>query len=177
MFTRNPCTLHMYTLNESTRITRASGTLSLHRNYFQTNWYKFIHEWWEQEWMVPSFCYAKSLHCRLVIVIIVTHMNVLSTTAFNDLVMILYYDPCYAYRSSRSKEGFHQKCSYRSGGTCCSYSELTRLLGICPFLSTLQGESEKMSPLTNCDTIAPNLEINKIRFRHIDPDVHADIWY
>ena len=34
-----------------------------------------------------------------------------------------------------------------------------------------------MSPLTKCDTIAPNLEINQIRFRHIDPDVHADIWY
>ena len=26
----------MYTLNESTRITRASGTLSCHRHYFQT---------------------------------------------------------------------------------------------------------------------------------------------
>ena len=34
-----------------------------------------------------------------------------------------------------------------------------------------------MSPLTKCDTITPNLEINKIRFRHIDPDVHADMWY
>ena len=34
-----------------------------------------------------------------------------------------------------------------------------------------------MSPLTKCDTIAPNLEINKIRFRHIDPDEHADMWY
>ena len=32
-----------------------------------------------------------------------------------------------------------------------------------------------MSPLTKCDTIAPILEINKIRFRHID--VHADMWY
>ena len=38
--------------------------------------------------------------------------------------------------------------------------------------STVQGESIKMSPLTKCDTITPNLEINKI-----DPDVHADMWY
>ena len=41
----------------------------------------------------------------------------------------------------------------------------------------VQGESKKMSPLTKCDTIAPNLEINEIRFRHIDPAVHADLWY
>ena len=41
----------------------------------------------------------------------------------------------------------------------------------------IQGESKKMSPLTKCDTIAPHLEINEIRFRHIDPDVHADMWY
>ena len=34
-----------------------------------------------------------------------------------------------------------------------------------------------MSPLTKCDSIAPNLKINKIRFRHIDPDVNADMWY
>ena len=34
-----------------------------------------------------------------------------------------------------------------------------------------------MFPLTKCDTIAPNLEINEISFRHIDPDVHADLWY
>ena len=34
-----------------------------------------------------------------------------------------------------------------------------------------------MSPLTKCDTIAPNLAIQEIRFRHIDPDVHADLWY
>ena len=32
--------------------------------------------------------------------------DVLSTTAVNDLVMIVYYDPCYTHRSSRSKEGF-----------------------------------------------------------------------
>ena len=38
---------------------------------------------------------------------------------------------------------------------------------------TLQGESKNMSPLTKCDTIAPNLEIN----RHIDPEVNADMWY
>ena len=44
-------------------------------------------------------------------------------------------------------------------------------------ISYLQGEYKKMSPLTKCDTIAPNLEINKIRFRHIDPDVHADMGY
>ena len=30
-----------------------------------------------------------------------------------------------------------------------------------------------MSPLTKYDTIAPNIEINEIRFRDIDPDVHA----
>ena len=41
----------------------------------------------------------------------------------------------------------------------------------------IQGESKKMSPLTKCDTIAPHLEINEIRFRYIDPDVHADMWY
>ena len=34
-----------------------------------------------------------------------------------------------------------------------------------------------MSPLTKCDTVAPTLEINEIRFRHIDPDIHADLWY
>ena len=34
-----------------------------------------------------------------------------------------------------------------------------------------------MSPLTKCDTITPNLEINEIMLRHIDPDVHADLWY
>ena len=56
-----------------------------------------------------SFCYAKSIHCRLVIVISGTHnADVLSTTAVNDLVMILYYDPCYTLRSSRSKEGVHK---------------------------------------------------------------------
>ena len=70
-----------------------------------------------------SFCYAKFLHCRLMIVIIGTHnTDVLSTKAVNDLVMILYYDACYAHRSSSSK-GFHHKCSYRSGGTCCSHTE------------------------------------------------------
>ena len=42
---------------------------------------------------------------------------------------------------------------------------------------TLQGESKKMSPLTKYDTIAPNLEINEIHFRDIDPDVHADSRY
>ena len=31
-----------------------------------------------------------------------------------------------------------------------------------------------MSPLTKYDNIAPNLEINEIRFRDIDPNVHAD---
>ena len=34
-----------------------------------------------------------------------------------------------------------------------------------------------MSPLTKCDTMAQTLEINEIRFRHIDPDVHDDLWY
>ena len=34
-----------------------------------------------------------------------------------------------------------------------------------------------MSPLTKYDTIAPNLEINEIHFRDIDPDAHADSWY
>ena len=65
-----------------------------------------------------SLCYAKSRHCMLVIVIIGTHNTCvlsLSTTAVNDLAMILYYDPCYTHRSSRSKEGFHQKCCYQSG--------------------------------------------------------------
>ena len=46
---------YMYTLNESIRITRASGTLSCHRHYFQTigtdsymsdenknDWFKFL---------------------------------------------------------------------------------------------------------------------------------------
>ena len=32
---------------------------------------------------------------------------------------------------------------------------------------------KKKSHLTKCDTIAPNLEINEICFRHNDPDVHA----
>ena len=41
----------------------------------------------------------------------------------------------------------------------------------------IQGESKKMSPLTKYDTIATNLEINEIRFRHIDPDIHADSRY
>ena len=46
-----------------------------------------------------SFCYAKSLHCRLMIVIIGTHnTDVLSTKAVNDLVMILYYDACSSSR-------------------------------------------------------------------------------
>ena len=34
-----------------------------------------------------------------------------------------------------------------------------------------------MSPLTKYDTIAPNLEINEIHLRDIDPDVHADSRY
>ena len=34
-----------------------------------------------------------------------------------------------------------------------------------------------MSALTKYDTIGPNLEINKIRFWDIDPDVHADSLY
>ena len=34
-----------------------------------------------------------------------------------------------------------------------------------------------MSPVTKYDTIAPSLEINEIRFRHIDPEVHADARY
>ena len=37
--------------------------------------------------------------------------------------------------------------------------------------------SKKKSPLTKCDRIAPNIEINEIRFRHIDSDVHADLRY
>ena len=51
--------------------------------------------------------------------------TLLSTTAVNDLVMIVSYDPCYTHRSSRSKEGFRQKCWYRSGGTFCCHSEWT----------------------------------------------------
>ena len=91
----------MYTLNESIRITRASGTLSCHRHYFQT---------------IGTNSYMSD-------VIIGTHnTDVLSTKAVNDLVMILYYNACYAHRSSSSK-GFHHKCSYRSGGTCCSHTE------------------------------------------------------
>ena len=35
----------------------------------------------------------------------------------------------------------------------------------------------KMSPLTKYNTIAPNLAINEIRLKHIDPDVHADPRY
>ena len=60
-----------------------------------------------------NFCYAKSIHCRLVIVISGTYNTdvlSLSTTAVNDIAMILYYDPCYTLRSSRSKEGVHKKC-------------------------------------------------------------------
>ena len=34
-----------------------------------------------------------------------------------------------------------------------------------------------MSPLTKYDTIVPDQEINEIRFRDIDPDVHADSRY
>ena len=34
-----------------------------------------------------------------------------------------------------------------------------------------------MFPLTKYDTIVPNLEINEIRIRDIDPDVHADSAY
>ena len=108
-----------------------------------------------------SFCYAKSLHCRLMIVIIGTHnTDVLSTKAVNDLVMILYSDARYAHRSSSSK-GFHHKCSYRSGGTFCSHIEWTRLLGMCPFLSTLlflildpnhQEHFHWYMPWTGCDT-------------------------
>ena len=45
------------------------------------------------------------------------------------------------------------------------------------YMSIVQGESKKMSPLTKYDTIAPNLEINEIHFRDIDPDVHADSRY
>ena len=59
------------------------------------------------------------------IVIIGKHNTDVLSTAVNDLVMIVYYDPCYTHRSSRSKEGFRQKCWYRSGGTCCSHSEWT----------------------------------------------------
>ena len=121
-----------------------------------------IHTWVMRTRMNgSSFCYAKSLHCRLMIVIIGTHnTDVLSTKAVNDLVMILYYDACYAHRSSSSK-GFHHKCSYRSGGTCCSHTEWTRLLGMCPFLSTLlflildpnhQEHFHWYMPWTGCDT-------------------------
>ena len=39
------------------------------------------------------------------------------------------------------------------------------------------GRVKKMSPLTKYDTITPNIEINEIRFRDIDPDVHADSRY
>ena len=42
---------------------------------------------------------------------------------------------------------------------------------ICDSLCT--GES-KQSHLTKYDTIAPNLEINEIRFRNINTDVHGD---
>ena len=34
-----------------------------------------------------------------------------------------------------------------------------------------------MFPLTKYDTIVPNLEINEIRVRDFDPDVHADSRY
>ena len=53
-----------------------------------------------------------------------------------------------------------------------AYEDKRDLYCIC-----IQGESKKKSPLTKCDTITPNLEINKIRFRHSDHDVHADMWY
>ena len=116
------------------------------------------------KWLVCRKVVAKhSINCRLMIVIIGTHnTDVLSTKAVNDLVMILYHDACYAHRSSSSK-GFHHKCSYqyRSGGTCCSHTEWTRLLGMCPFLSTLlflildpnhQEHFHWYMPWTGCDT-------------------------
>ena len=79
-----------------------------------------------------------------------------------NMTSFLYYDACYAHRSSSSK-GFHHKCSYqyRSGGTCCSHTEWTRLLGMCPFLSTLlflildpnhQEYFQWYMPWTGCDT-------------------------
>ena len=37
--------------------------------------------------------------------------------------------------------------------------------------------SKKKCPLWQNVTLSPNLEINDIRFRHIDPDEHADFWY
>ena len=151
---------YMYILNESIRITRASGTLSCHRHYFQT---LGTNSWVMRTRMNgSSFCYAKSLHCRLMIVIIGTHnTDVLSTKAVNGLVMILYYDSCYAHRSSSSKGFHHHTCSYRSGGTCCSHTEWTRLLGMSPFLSTLlflildpnhQEHFHWYMPWTGCDT-------------------------
>ena len=33
------------------------------------------------------------------------------------------------------------------------------------------GWVKKKSPLTKCEAITPNPEINEIRFQHIDPDV------
>ena len=40
----------------------------------------------------------------------------------------------------------------------------------------IQSELKK-SPLSKYDTIAPNLEINEIHFRDIDPDVDVDSRY
>ena len=37
--------------------------------------------------------------------------------------------------------------------------------------------SKKMSPVTKYDNIAPNLEINEIRFRYLNPDLQADTRY
>ena len=108
----------------------------LSSSLFPNNWYKFIHEWWEQEWMVQVFAMPNLFTADRWVIIGTYNTDVLSTKAVNDLVMILYYDACYAHRSS-SSTGFHHTFSYRSGGTCCSHTEWTRLLGMCPFLSTL----------------------------------------
>ena len=37
--------------------------------------------------------------------------------------------------------------------------------------------SKKCPPLTKYVTIAPNLEINEVRFRNIDPSLQADSLY
>ena len=84
-----------------------------------------------------------------------------TVTPVNDLVMLLYYDPCYAHRSSRSKEGFHQNCWYRSGGACCSHSEWMNSTSrnvpipahsVVSYLGPEQSRFQWRTPWTGCDT-------------------------
>ena len=131
-----------------------------------------IHTWVMRTRMNgSSFCYAKSLHCRLMIVIIGTHnTDVLSTKAVNDLVMILYYDACYAHRSLSSKDliiNVHTDLVVLAVATLNELDFLSTLL----FLILDPNHQEHFHWYTCLELAVIQLLVSMVRWRKVVPHV------